>query len=800
MEEKINELTIEEKASMLVGFSNMKTTPITRLDIPSFNMSDGPSGVRKEKENVKQMAALSSTEKSTSFPTGVTLASTWNTDLAYKMGNQIGKECNFYNVNAILGPAINIKRNPLCGRNFEYLSEDPIHAGYLAKNFVKGVQDRKVYSCIKHFACNNQEAFRFCQNAIVDPRAFHEIYLKPFEIAVKKGHAKMLMTSYNQINNTFSCQNKYLLVDVLRKEWGFDGLTVTDWGGMKDRDIALNNGLDLEMPGQIKENVYKIVDGVNNNTIKKDTLDKAVGNLLRALDETNNAPKVTKDVFKESREVALEIGLEGAILLKNEDNILPLNKDKKYLIIGDLFRVLRFQGSGSSMINAEHLVDNIESFKEHNVNYEFYRGYEESSDDINEKLEKEAIEASKNEDLIIFVGGQTDYVESEGYDRENMKLPINQVHLISELIKLNKKIVFIMYGGSPVELPFIDGINSLLDLELPGEIGGEVLYKLLFGEVSPSGKTCETWPISYDDVPFGDKYTKDLNELYKESIYVGYRYYNTVKKSVCFPFGYGLSYSKFSISNEKINRVDNDIVITLNVKNIGNMKAKEVIEVYTSLKDSILSRPIKELKGFSKVELLPGEEKEVIIHIDIEDMKVFDTKENKFLLENGNYDFYISSDSNTVLKTLNLKLESSALLINNEYYDVNKLTSMSDKEFENIIGRKIEPIKYEKKHYTFETPINDLNTWFGKIFKMATIGVGKSRYKKACKMEDSPQKAALKKEGLFIMRMMPYNSIRSLCFSSGGGLNYKTAMAVLSMCNGHLFKGLGILLKKDKRK
>ena len=415
-EKLLKELTLEEKASLLVGYTNMTTRPIERLGIPSLVMSDGPNGVRKEASDEDGIVGAIKTSKTTCFPCGSALAQSFDDELLYKVGKQIAKECKYFKINAILGPAINIKRNPLGGRCFEYLSEDPYLSGKLSANYIKGVRSENVLACVKHYACNNLEKWRYVGDSIVDLRALNEIYLKPFEIAVKEGDPGMIMTSYNQINGFFASENEYLIKDRLINRFGFKGLTVTDWGGMVHRDISLNIGQDLEMPGMVPENIQKIVDGVKSGLISRETLDNSVLNLLTAIEKTRNEDVVDESVFDESEEVALNAAINSAVLLKNENHVLPLDKNKKLAIIGDLFGFLRFQGGGSALINSRKIVDNKTAFDEMGIDYVYAKGYDSNKSAVNPKLEYEAIKACKNIKTVVFFGGLTDLSESE-YNR-----------------------------------------------------------------------------------------------------------------------------------------------------------------------------------------------------------------------------------------------------------------------------------------------------------------------------------------------------------------------------------------------
>ena len=754
-----------------------------------------------EDKNGDSLNGIAASLPATCFPTGVNLASTWDKKLLYKVGQTIGKECNYYNINVILGPAINIKRNPKCGRNFEYYSEDPILSGYLASEFVKGVQSRNVAACLKHFACNNNEKYRFTGDSIVDKRAFNEIYLKPFQIAVKKSSPWSIMNSYNKINGIHASENAWLLNETLRDKWGFDGLVMTDWGGIVSRVEGLKNGTDLEMPGMVKYNINSIIEGVNNNSLDEKIVDNSVDRILKLIERTKNYQGEFN--FIDNYNFAIEVAKSSGVLLKNNNDILPLNKKQRVAVVGGLFEEMRYQGSGSSLLNPYKLSYHKDSLDKRNINYEYIQGYVASEIEVDEKKENEALEKIKNFDTIVLYVGQNDYVESEGFDRESVTLSNNQLSLLKKIISLKKKLVVVLFGGAMIELPFIDNVDALLYMGLAGEGIGEATTSLLYGEISPSGRLAETWPLSYNDVVFGNEFISSPNEVYKESIFVGYRYYNSLDIKVRFPFGFGLSYSKFEYSDFLLKEDDTNITIIGKVKNIGNYKSSEVIQVYTSKKNSKIYRPKKELKGFEKVYLDINEEKEIEIVISKEDLMIFNTKDNQFCLENGEYDIIVSKNIDEEIQTLKLNLDGKELEEDDEltkkyYHQLDNLSKLTNEEFSRISNCKIIPYIFNKKPYTFETPIGEFDSFIGKFFKNALCGVGLRQYKKACKMKDGPEKERKKKAGLFVYKLMPNNSIRSLCYSSSGKLPYRVAIALVDFVNGHFFKGIKKLIRTKK--
>ena len=568
VEKLIAELTPEEKAALVSGTDFMYTNPIPRLDIPSLCMSDGPHGLRKQTEGGDN--GVSQSEPATAFPTAACTASGWNPENTRRMGRAIAEECRHYGVHVLLGPGVNLKRNPLCGRNFEYFSEDPCLTGVLGAAEVEGVQSRGVGVSVKHFALNNSENYRFMGNSAVSERTMRKLYLKAFEIIVKKAKPATLMCAYNQINGTFCSENEWLLTDVLRKEWGFDGLVMTDWGAVHDRVAGLKAGLDLEMPGDTAICRKWILDGIENGSLPMEELDKAVRNVLNLVDRYVRPADETPVDFDTHHALAAEIAADCAVLLKN-DGLLPLKGCEKLHIAGELFENMRYQGAGSSMINPARLTTPKDAFEDHGI-----QNYDLASCD-----------------KILCFAGLTDEYESEGGDRENMRLPENQVKQINELCASGKPVILVLFGGSPVELPFFDKVGAILNMYLPGQNGGTAVRELLFGKKNPSGKLAETWPLRYEDVPSHETFGKSVNEIYSEGCEIGYRYYNKHNIPVRFPFGYGLSYTSFA----KTDWTKDGEAWTQTITNTGDRYGAEVAQLYLD----------GELRGFQKVWLQPGE-------------------------------------------------------------------------------------------------------------------------------------------------------------------------------------------------
>lgn len=792
-------LSLEEKAALVSGADFMYTNPIPRLSIPSVRMSDGPHGLRVQSEGGDN--GVNGSEPATSFPTAACTASSWNPENTRKMGEAIAEEALHYGINVLLGPGACIKRNPLCGRNFEYFSEDPLLAGKMGAAEVEGVQSKNVGVSAKHFALNNAENYRFMGDSVCDMRAIREIYLKVFEIIVKESKPHTMMCAYNKINGEYCCQNKWLLNDILRKEWGFDGAVMSDWGATHDRVKGVAAGLDLEMPGDTAICRKWIIDAVKGGTLKEEDLDKAVENILRLVQRYENNPKGVDVDWEAHNALAAEIAEDCAVLLKN-DGSLPLKKNNKLLVVGDLFEKMRYQGSGSSMINPTFLTTPKAAFDSNGVDYKFCRGYAENALDPNEKLIAEAVDSSKEYDSVLVFAGLTDYVESEGCDRENMRLPENQLALIDALIKTGKKIVVVLFGGSPVELPFADKVSAILNMYLPGQNGGTATYNLLFGIKSPCGKLAETWVKEYADVPFGNDFAKTLNEIYKESIFVGYRYYLTANKEVRYPFGYGLSYTTFDYRNMQVEETDSGYKVSCEIANNGKVDGAEIVQLYVKASQGVF-KPIKELKGFTKVYLKAGESKRVEISLKKADLRYWNIKESRWVLESGDYELQLSSDCQTVKLTQIVYISGANAEIPysdnvNRIYGSAHLSLVNDAVFESMSGLKIPAIP-PKKPIRLESRFSDMqSTFMGRILYSAVLGVAKKDMKNARKLPEGAERDNKIKGAIFLKRILESNSIITMSMSAGKSCPYNFAQGFVNMANGHLIKGIKCFCTKIK--
>lgn len=799
LEKVLSAMTAEEKTALVSGTDFMYTNPIPRLGIPSLRMSDGPHGLRVQKEAGDN--GVTGSEPATAFPTAVTTASGWNPENLRRMGEAIARECRYYGVNILLGPGVNIKRNPLCGRNFEYFSEDPLLAGKLAAAEISGVQSQGVGVSMKHFALNNSENYRFMGDSIAGLRAIRELYLRVFEIAVKEGCPTSVMCAYNKINGEYCCQNPWLLTDVLRSEWGFDGLVMTDWGATHDRLKMLAAGCDLEMPGDAAICRKWILDGLQSGALPMTELDKAAGNVLRLIERTEITKADSVD-WDAHHALAAEIAADCAVLLKN-DGLLPLNKDDKLLVAGDLFDRMRYQGAGSSMITPARLTTPRNAFDAMGISYAFTRGYEENKAGTNDSLISEAVECASGYEKIVAFAGLTDYVESEGGDRENMRLPDNQLVLIDALLKTGKQVAVVQFGGAPVELPFADSVHAILNLYLPGQNGGTAAARLLFGEANPAGRLAETWPLSYKDVPFGNSFGKTENEIYKESIYVGYRYYRTANQPVRYPFGYGLSYTSFAWRNMQVEDSGERLAVSCEVENTGAREGAEVVQLYVKAPDSAVWKPERELRAFVKICLKAGEQQRVTLSFDKADLRYFDIKQNRWIMEAGEYKLLLCSDCETVKLQSQIPLDGEKAVSPypetvNRVYAGAKLDSVTDEIFQQMSGQTI-PALPPRKPIRLESRFSDLQaTFMGKILYNAVLGVARKQMKQALRLPPGEKRDNQIKGAQFMERILNSNSLITMSMSGAPSFPYHFAEGFAALANGHILRGARCFLSSIK--
>lgn len=677
----ISQMTLEEKASLCSGLDFWHTKPIERLGIPSIMMTDGPHGLRKQDESADHLG-LNKSVPATCFPPATTLACSWDRELIQKVGVALGEECQAEDVSIILGPGVNIKRSPLCGRNFEYFSEDPYLASEMAANHIKGVQSQGVGTSLKHFAANNQEHLRMSIDTIVDERTLREIYLSSFEGAVKQAQPWTVMCAYNKVNGEFCSENKYLLTDILKNEWKHEGIVVSDWGAVNERADGLAAGLELEMPSSLGEGDKKIIEAVKNGKLPEVVLDKAVERLLnmvfKAVDNKKENATYDNGVH---HLLAREVARESMVLLKNEDNILPLKNEGTLAIIGDFARNPRYQGGGSSHINPTKIDDALAEIQKaagSNVDILYAQGYkadaaagifsshefQSNSDIVDEVLLEEAKEKAAKADVAVIFAGLPESYESEGFDRKHIRIPEGQRQLIEAVVAVQKNVVVVLSNGSVVEMPWLSGVKGVLEGYLGGQAFGGAVSDILFGVSNPCGKLAETFPMKLSDNPSYLNFPGDSEKVeYREGIFVGYRYYDAMGIEPLFPFGYGLSYTSFEYSDITIDKVVmNDterLNVSVKIKNTGKVAGKEIVQLYVRDVESSVIRPEKELKAFKKIMLHPGQEKTVSFELGKRAFAYYNTAIKNWYIESGDFEILVGKSSREILLSSKVKVNST---------------------------------------------------------------------------------------------------------------------------------------------
>ena len=661
----ITQMTLEEKAALCTGASAWTTVPIERLDIPEMVVSDGPHGVRRVPD-VHSMAIKSL--PATCFPTASCLASTWDVDLLTEMGEALAEECIALNVDVLLGPGVNIKRSPLGGRNFEYMSEDPFLAGEMVTSLIKAIQSKGVGTSLKHFAANNQEFQRFSINAEVDERTLNEIYLLAFETAVKKAKPWTVMCAYNKLNGTYCSEHYELLVNILKQDWDFEGLVVSDWGAVHDRVASLQGGLDLEMPGPQEHRVKAVIDAVRSGELDESILDESVRRILGILFKTKDTPKGGDFNQDEHHALARKIAAEGMVLLKN-NGILPLKGQQHIAVIGHSAENAHFQGGGSSHINPTRVSVPFKAIKAlaGNAELTYAQGYQ-VDDSFSQDMVDQAAGIAQSADVALLYIALPSFKESEGYDRPDLDLTQQQVALIKAVASVQPNTVVVLNNGAPVAMnAWIDDVAAVLEAWMMGQAGGEAIADILFGEVSPSGKLSETFPLKMADTPAHLNWPGGAGEVrYGEGLFIGYRYYDAKEMPVLFPFGFGLNYTTFDYSNPGISAAAFDdvdgLTVTVDVTNTGSLAGKEIVQVYVHDHEAKMVRPFKELKGFMKVDLQSGETKTVSIYLDFRAFAYYHPKYKQWITEDGDFDILIGASAEDIRHTLTAVLKSTLKL------------------------------------------------------------------------------------------------------------------------------------------
>ena len=662
----LNKLSLEEKIALCSGKDFWHTEAVNREELPEVMMCDGPHGLRKQEEKSDHLG-INESIKTVCYPSASALAASFDLNVLSELGDALGQECQAENVGMLLGPGLNMKRSPLCGRNFEYFSEDPYLAGKLACAYIKGLQKRGVAACVKHFAANNQETQRMNSSSNVDERTLREIYLPAFEMAVKEGKTRSIMCAYNAINGIFCSENKKLLNDILREEWGFEGFVVTDWGAKKGAAAGVKAGLNLVMPGGHGTHEQMLKESLKNHELTEEQLNTAVADILQFILDAyrNKLPNAEIDREKCS-ELSGELAAQCAVLLKNED-ILPLKKDTKIAVIGDFAKNPQYQGSGSSHINASKTICAIEMLKEREACFLFAKGFDADADKPDKKLTEEAVKIAEASETAVIFAGLPDAFESEGFDREHLDLPENQNALIEAVCKVQKNVIVVLHGGSPMLLPWEDQVKGILCMYLGGQEVGRAAVELLYGEKNPSGKLAETWPLRLEDTPSYLNFPGvDGIVNYREDIFIGYRYYDKKKMNVQYPFGHGLSYTSFSYSDlktDKITITDKETLhVSCKIKNTGTCAGKEIVQLYVKDVESSVERPVRELKGFAKIYLNPGEEKEVEFTLDKRSFSYYETLISDWFVESGEFVIEIGASSRDIRLSQSIQVEGTGEL------------------------------------------------------------------------------------------------------------------------------------------
>lgn len=781
LKEKIARMSLEEKAAFLQGWTTWTTLDKKKSDIPVMFLSDGPHGLRKQ-AGAGDHLGLNASIPATCFPTAATMANSWDEALGEEMGRALGEEAAANDVNVLLGPGLNMKRSPLCGRNFEYFSEDPYLAGKMAAAYVRGIQANGVSACPKHFAVNSQELRRMAMNSVVDERTLREIYLTGFEIAVREGHPKSIMSAYNMINGVYANENAHLLKEILRTEWGFDGFVVTDWGGDNDHALGVKNGSNLVMPVPGPDCALGLVKAVQEGRVSEKDIDQRLKELLAVVYSTDEAMKKAPKTFDKEAHHALarKCAAQSIVLLEN-DGILPLSGEEKVAVIGDFGKNPRYQGAGSSMVNPTDLDDLYTSLISGGVTITgFAQGYDRKNPNPVQAMIDEAVAVAKDAPLVLLCIGLDEIAEFEGMDRLHMELSKSQQELVKAVAAVNQNIVLVVSGGSPFVMP--TGCRAIIHGYLGGQAGSAAMADALLGKVNPSGKLNETWPLKLEDNPSYNYFpSKERTAEYREGLYIGYRYYDTAGVPVRYPFGYGLSYTTFEYSDIHADKTG----VTFTVTNTGNRDGAEVAQVYISCTNGKVFRPKKELKGFAKVFLAAGESKTVTVKFDDKAFRYFNVKTNRWEVETADYEVLVAANAADVRLTASVKVQGTGA--QNPYgsmpgYEDGKITAVSDEEFAKLLGHPI-----PDGSWSGELGINDAVCQL----YYAKTGIARFAYKIMRSMKEKSEAKGTPDLNILFLYNMP---LRAMAKMSGGMMSMKMVDDVCFLVNGHFWRGLGRLI------
>ncbi len=779
----IQNLQLEEKAALLQGWSTWTTREIKHAEIPAMFLSDGPVGLRKQVDSADHLG-LNESVPATCFPTAATMANSWNTELGEELGKALGEEAAANDVHVVLGPGLNIKRSPLCGRNFEYFSEDPYLSGKMAAAYIRGIQANGVAACPKHFAVNSQELRRMAMDAVVDERTMREIYLTGFEIAVTEGNAKAIMSSYNQVNGTYTNENNHLLTEILRNEWGFDGFVVTDWGGDNDHTEGVRSGSNLVMPAPGPDCAIGLVEAVKAGRIEESVLDQRVEELLNVVFATYDAVEKAPKAFdvEAHHNVARRCAAESIVLLDN-DGILPLKKDTKTAIIGDFALTPRYQGAGSSQVNPTKLENLKDALCASGLTVTAVsKGYSRTDPAPDWVLINEAVTAAGTADAVLLCVGLDEIMESEGMDRLHMELSRGQQALIDAVTAANPNVILVLSGGAPFVMPDKRNYRAAIHGYLGGQAGACAMADAILGVVNPSGKLNETWPFRLEDNPSCPYFpSPQRTSEYREGLYVGYRYYDTVQKPVRYSFGHGLSYTTFAYSNIRADEKS----VTFTLENTGTMDGAEVAQVYVSCQDGKIFRPQKELKGFQKVFLKAGEKKEITIALDDKAFRYFNVKTNRWETESAHYNVLVASAADDIRLTETVRVEGTqapAPYGDLPSYRTGRIEAVSDEEYTALLGRPI-----PDGNWSEELSKNDALCQLVYAKSAPARALGKLLVRMQAKAE------AKGKPDLNIMFVnnMPIRAINKMV---GQFVSARMVEDIVFLVNGHFWRGSGRLI------
>lgn len=782
-------MTLMEKCLLLSGKNTWQTHDVERLGIPCMNLSDGPSGLRKQ-AGAGDHLGLNASTRATCIPSASTLANGWSSEITEAMGAVVGADARSQGVQVLLGPGLNTKRSSLCGRSFEYYSEDPYLAGKLAAGYIRGVQKNGVSACAKHFAANSQELLRMHSDSVMDERTLRELYLTNFEIAIKEGRPHCVMTSYNRLNGTYTNENTHLY-EILRGEWGYDGMVVTDWGGSNSYVEGVRAGMNLEMPAAGADSAIQLMEAVRKGEISEETVNQRVDELLDIILMTTAVKPEPVDPEKQ-HEAVRQAAEQCAVLLKNDHGILPLKKETKVALIGDFAAHPRYQGAGSSMVNPQKVDETLaflSGFFSGQVGYA--QGFERL-DRENTALEEEAVNLAGQAEAVLLYIGLPESFETEGLDRAHMCLPENQIRLIEKLGQLNVPVIAVLSCGSAVEMPWIDSVDALLYGGLGGEAGAEALLRLLAGEANPGGKLAETFPVLYDETPVSRYYPgKEAASEYREGIYVGYRYFCTAKRPVRFPFGYGLSYTQFEYGNLAVTEQG----VSFSVKNTGERDGDEIAQLYVSLPGAKIFRPALELKGFARVSLKAGETQKIVIPFDEYTFRYFNVQSSAWEIEGGTWEILIAASCEDIRLRATWQVRGTGK--QNPYakpvfdcYKACDLMDVSDEAFQALLGRRLSAHTWDRSK-----PLEENDT-IRQLF-YAQNPIARLAYKILTRKVTKAIENGKPDLNLLFIYNVPFRGMAKLM---NGMVTADMARDILFMCNGHGFRGLGRLIRHMIRK